>query len=46
MIEEGEMPMDSYTWMHGEAKLSNTQKQLLIDWFKAERSKLNYIPEN
>lgn len=46
MIEEGEMPMDSYTWMHSEAKLSNTQKQLLIDWFKAERSKLNYVPEN
>lgn len=42
MIEEGEMPMDSYTWMHSEAKLTNSQKQLLIDWFKAERTKLNY----
>lgn len=42
MIEEGEMPMNSYTWMHGEAKLTNAQRTLLIDWFKAERTKLNY----
>ena len=42
MIEEGEMPMNSYTWMHGETKLTNAQRTLLIDWFKAERTKLNY----
>ena len=43
MIEEGEMPMSSYTIMHGEAKLTEAQKMLLIDWFKAERTKLNYV---
>ena len=43
MIEEGEMPMNSYTWMHPEAKLTDAQKQLLIDWFKAEKAKLNYV---
>jgi cytochrome c551/c552 len=45
MIEEGEMPMNSYTWMHPEAKLTDAQKQLLIDWFKAEKAKLNYVAE-
>lgn len=45
MIEEGEMPMTSYTLMHGDAKLTEAQKILLIDWFKAERTKLNYAPE-
>ena len=28
MIEEGEMPMNSYTWMHPEAKLTDAQKVL------------------
>ena len=46
MIEEGEMPMSSYTIMHGEAKLSQAQKILLIDWFKAERTKLSYAQTN
>jgi hypothetical protein len=45
MIEEGEMPINSYTWMHPEAKLTDAQKQLLIDWFKAEKAKLNYVAE-
>ncbi len=45
MIEEGEMPMTSYTIMHGDAKLTDAQRTLLIDWFKAERTKLNYAPE-
>ncbi len=35
MIEEGEMPMDSYTWMHKEAKLTDAQKRQLVEWFKA-----------
>lgn len=35
MIEEGEMPMSSYTIMHGEAKLTDAQKLELVDFFKA-----------
>jgi hypothetical protein len=35
VIENGEMPMDSYTWMHPEAKLTDTEKKVLINWFKA-----------
>jgi hypothetical protein len=35
VIENGEMPMDSYTWMHPEAKLTDAEKKVLINWFKA-----------
>lgn len=31
-IEEGGMPMDSYLWIHGNAKLSETEKNNLIKW--------------
>ncbi|MBI2280506.1 MAG: heme-binding domain-containing protein [Bacteroidetes bacterium] len=39
MIEEGEMPMSSYTLIHDNAKLSDTQKAELIAWFKTEKEK-------
>lgn len=35
MVEEGEMPMSSYTLMHGEAKLTDAQKQQLVEFFKS-----------
>lgn len=31
-ILEGEMPMDSYLWIHGDAKLSEEQKTALYKW--------------
>lgn len=34
MVMEGEMPLSSYTLMHGDARLSNEQKQLLKEWCK------------
>ena len=34
MLEKNEMPMPSYTWVHQEAKLTNTQRLMLIEWFK------------
>lgn len=34
MIQEGEMPLASFTWMHPEAKLDDTQKQSLMDFFQ------------
>lgn len=34
MIEDGEMPLESYTYVHGEAKLNPQQKDKLIDWAK------------
>lgn len=33
-VEEGEMPLDSYTWTHSEAKLSDEQREMLEDYFK------------
>src|ERR1700757_3469315 len=30
-VKEGEMPLGTYTWMHGEAKLSTAEQQILID---------------
>ena len=29
-VEEGEMPLESYTWIHG--KLSKEDKEKLIQW--------------
>lgn len=36
-VEEGEMPLTSYTSVHGEAKLSEEDKALLIAWVKTLR---------
>ena len=36
MVQEGEMPMDSYTWFHPESKLTDNQKQYLLEWFMRE----------
>lgn len=32
MIKEGEMPLDSYTWTHGDARLSQEEKIAITDW--------------
>lgn len=31
-VNEGEMPLPSYTWMHKEVRLSGLQKTQLINW--------------
>lgn len=38
MIEEVEMPMSSYTIMHGDAKLTDAQKLQLVEFFKAQKT--------
>lgn len=35
MVEEGEMPLSSYTIMHKEAKLTDAQRLQLVEFFKA-----------
>lgn len=45
MVEEGEMPMDSYTWMHKEAKLTDAQRQLLVEWFKGLKDQIQLPQE-
>ena len=38
LIEEGEMPMSSYTLIHKEAKLTDAQKMQLVEFFKAQKT--------
>ena len=33
-VEKHEMPLDSYLWIHKEAKLTEAQQKLIIDWAK------------
>ncbi len=40
-VEEGEMPLDSYTWIHG--NLSSNDKELLLQW--ATLARLQYKKE-
>ncbi|MEW7291231.1 heme-binding domain-containing protein [Aquimarina sp. 2304DJ70-9] len=35
-VEEGEMPLSSYTWLHG--NLTKEEQELLINWVKALRT--------
>ena len=37
-LTEGEMPLDSYTWVHSEAQLSESQKTLLVDYVNSLRN--------
>ncbi|MEX0315760.1 MAG: heme-binding domain-containing protein [Allomuricauda sp.] len=39
-VEEGEMPLNSYTWTHQDARLTEDQKKLLMDW--AKKARVNY----
>lgn len=39
-VNEGEMPLKSYTLIHGNAKLTDAEKKTLIDWSLAVRDSL------
>ena len=32
MVEDGKMPLKSYTWTHKDAILTDTEKQTLVNW--------------
>jgi hypothetical protein len=40
-VQEGHMPLPSYTLIHTDTKLSQEQVQQIVDWVKTERKKLN-----
>ena len=46
LIENDEMPLKPYTWMHSEAKLTTEEKQAVIAWAKRSRTlyQLNQQP--
>ena len=39
-VEEGEMPLESYTFIHHDADLTEEQVEILLNWAKVAR--LNY----
>jgi hypothetical protein len=45
MVEEKEMPLESYTWAHTDAKLSDAQIKAVIDWAKLVRVKYSLMPK-
>lgn len=45
MISEGEMPMTSYTLIHGDAKLNEEQKRLVINWAAMGQAKFKQPEE-
>lgn len=43
MVEAKEMPLPSYTWTHGDAKLSQEQIDAMVSWAKAARIKYAFL---
>jgi len=39
------MPLNSYTWTHDEAKLTDGQRMAVIDWAKLVRLKYGLEPK-
>ena len=39
-VEKGEMPLKSYLVMHGDAKLTDNDKNLLIDWSRKAEAEI------
>jgi hypothetical protein len=39
-VTNGEMPLDSYTWIHKDAKLTKEEAKLLINWANLMANKL------
>ncbi len=37
MMEKKEMPLDSYTWTHADARLTDAQRKQISDFFAAKR---------
>lgn len=40
VVEEGEMPLPSYTWGHPEARLTDAERETLVTWARAKRAEL------
>jgi len=38
-VHEGHMPLDSYTWLHADARLSDEQRDRLAAWFEEQMGK-------
>jgi len=40
LVKKEEMPLNSYTWIHKDAKLSTTEKNILVNWANAIRDSM------
>lgn len=45
-VQSGDMPLNSYTWIHKDAVLTENEKQLLINWANGLAQKIGLPPEN
>jgi hypothetical protein len=43
-VKEGEMPMNSYTWTHSDAKLTDAEKEILVNWALVSKASLDTVP--
>ncbi len=43
-LEEKEMPLSSYTWLHKEASLSDSDRQALLAWLELVKIKYELTP--
>ena len=41
MVETKEMPLKSYTWTHKEARLSQEERELMINWAKQMQEEIS-----
>ena len=39
-VESHEMPLESYLWIHNEAKLTDAQRKAIIDWTRLARAQV------
>jgi hypothetical protein len=39
-VKAGDMPLRQYTWMHADTKLSDSQRQAICAWTKAEQQRI------
>lgn len=48
LVKKNEMPLDSYLWLHKNAKLNDQQKMAIAGWVTAVRDtiKANYPPDS
>lgn len=44
MVEDGAMPLRSYTITHTDARLTDEQRSMLVDWARRERDRLQADP--
>lgn len=45
-LRQGKMPLKQYLLLHPEARLSESERKLIVDWTKAERKRLMAEAEN